>query len=385
MIIGIYANWHVCVCKNGFYVSAINKRYLDTFLRKCSLIILLSSSYNGTPPDDFEFVSSDRVRLLPLPSFENYVSSIKYFFKIIRGLITLQKQADFLFIRVPDPFSWLYLFYKKNNKTIHYHFVSNPFEVIFGQYRVSRFKKIFKSALYFPEFFLCCLASWRYRASCTSGSIYKATPNFLNNKMDIIIESSLSQNDFVDRSLKINNTNEELKLLCVGRLQHGKGLEFLLYACKQLRDIKPDLNFSLTVVGSGVLEQKLIQMTSELKIEEFVNFVGQVKHGEELNKYYLSHDIFILTSLSESGPRVILEAMACWLFCISTDVGYTKFLLRDNAYFIRKSNVDDIVNGIIWYINNKESIITKTRGARAIAEGYTIERFVDTITDNKVS
>ncbi|RLJ02441.1 MAG: glycosyl transferase family 1 [Candidatus Aenigmatarchaeota archaeon] len=105
-------------------------------------------------------------------------------------------------------------------------------------------------------------------------------------------------------------------LLFVGRLVPYKGLEYLIKACKILRN-----DFKLLIVGSGPLEVKLKRMVRRMNLTGKIIFCGRVS-DDELPDYYHAADIFILPSTykAEAFGLVQIEAMAAGLPVISTDI-----------------------------------------------------------------
>jgi len=77
-------------------------------------------------------------------------------------------------------------------------------------------------------------------------------------------------------------------LIAAGRLAKWKGFDYLLKACKELKDKK--INFKLTVLGDGPEKNNLIKLSNELNINDNVNFNGYVKNPL---KYFKKSDIFV--------------------------------------------------------------------------------------------
>ena len=73
------------------------------------------------------------------------------------------------------------------------------------------------------------------------------------------------------------------------------------------------------------------KIVSDEQLENMVFFAGQ-KEKKEVIPFYQSSDIFILPSLSEGMPNVVLEAMACGLPVIMTPCGGSKELIHENGY-----------------------------------------------------
>jgi glycosyltransferase involved in cell wall biosynthesis len=153
-----------------------------------------------------------------------------------------------------------------------------------------------------------------------------------------------------------------------------KGIKILLEAS---RIVQREVDSQLLIVGSGKDENLLKNTVKNLGINAL--FLGERKDVAEILKVM---DLFVLPSLSEGFPVVLLEAMAAGLPVIATDVGGNKEVVLDSktgfivepdnpdklAEFIRKVLVDDD-------IRNKFS----KEGYKRIKEKFSIAKTVDEI------
>ena len=103
-------------------------------------------------------------------------------------------------------------------------------------------------------------------------------------------------------------------ILCVGRLSPEKGHDLLLHSWATLADEYPD--WTLRMVGDGVLRDNLLQTAKKLGIQKRVEWVGTVKNAWS---EYQNSQIFVLPSRYEGFPNALLEAMALGCACISTN------------------------------------------------------------------
>lgn len=96
----------------------------------------------------------------------------------------------------------------------------------------------------------------------------------------------------------------------VGRLDQGKGLETLFQAVKFISKVND--NFSLSIVGDGVLSPFLKKLAAEIGIEKYISFVGKVAQ-DELPFHYGEFDFLIFPTEreGESLGLVGIESMAC--------------------------------------------------------------------------
>lgn len=107
-------------------------------------------------------------------------------------------------------------------------------------------------------------------------------------------------------------------LLFVGRLAYGKGLSQLIRAAELLRERGWTVHIKLA--GEGPLGDRLREIVRRRGLGGTVQFLGQVP-DQELVGLYSDALATVIPSTYESGPLVMLEAMACGCPVISTPVG----------------------------------------------------------------
>jgi colanic acid/amylovoran biosynthesis glycosyltransferase len=106
-------------------------------------------------------------------------------------------------------------------------------------------------------------------------------------------------------------------ILCVSWFREVKGLTYLIDACGRLRD--RGHAFECVIVGGGDDREQMERKISELQLETFMRLTGPLKRPEVLD-WYRRSDIFVLPSLSEGIPLVLMEAMAMELPVVATRI-----------------------------------------------------------------
>lgn len=145
----------------------------------------------------------------------------------------------------------------------------------------------------------------------------------------------------VSRKYSVNKP-DKITFLNIGSLTPKKGQKYLIEAAKIVYEKRPN-DFILNIIGSGSEEEILRKMIHDYKLENIIKILPPVSR-EEISNYYLNSDVFILSSLWEGCPNVLLEAMAHGLTVISTEVSGAKEAIEDD------------VSGILVLPKNRESL-----------------------------
>lgn len=112
----------------------------------------------------------------------------------------------------------------------------------------------------------------------------------------------------------------------IGRIVPIKDVKSMIKACKTIVQQIPDVKILL--IGPQEEESQYYQECSvlikTLGLEKHIIFTGHV----DIKTYYPTIDLVLLTSISEAQPLVILEAAACGIPSVATDVGSCRELLE---------------------------------------------------------
>lgn len=107
-----------------------------------------------------------------------------------------------------------------------------------------------------------------------------------------------------------------VRLLFVGALLPGKGLQFLLEALASI----PDATLDVAGAGREDARRELEAVAERAGVMDRVRWLGYVADPAEIREIYRAADIFVLPTLSEGAPRVVWEAMSQALPVITTDI-----------------------------------------------------------------
>lgn len=186
------------------------------------------------------------------------------------------------------------------------------------------------------------------------------------------VSSSIRQDDFYICD-DISPLVSPYRVLFVGRLSPEKGIPHLLEATALL--VKEGEAVELHIVGAGPLEAELWHQARALSIPDQVHFHGFVSQGEALRRLYRESDAFVLPSVEDQQPKVLMEAMTQSLPVIATDVGGIPSIIRDgeNGLLVPAAQLDALAAAIRRVLSDdvlREKLIA---GGLEFAKLHTVE------------
>lgn len=177
----------------------------------------------------------------------------------------------------------------------------------------------------------------------------------------------------------LNENNDFIVIGTVKQLKSVYGIDILITATAQLlerlRKInRPDLfeKIRLKVIGSGPELETLKLLTLNLNIKKITEFVGKVPNKEVPN-YLNEIDIFCAFSHSESFGVSVLEASACEIPVVVSDVGGLPEVVQngETGYVVNHKYMDEIVEKLLTLVINKDLRLRfGQKGRKFVEESY---------------
>jgi glycosyltransferase involved in cell wall biosynthesis len=149
----------------------------------------------------------------------------------------------------------------------------------------------------------------------------------------------------VPNSTTKNFNSKPLSFLFVGRFAFNKGIDVLIDTAELLNKEGFTDAFEFSLVGKGPLWDHYAQ-NRQLPNLKYLGFAND----DALNELYKTCDVFVLPTLFEGMPTVVLEAMAHGMPIIVTDVGATLEMVGpENGFIIEKKSVASLAQAIRTY------------------------------------
>lgn len=319
---------------NKYYLrdfgQVLVKRYLTVF-EKVRLIVRTFEEHNVESCGKFKHEIIDtRVEICPIPFFQGPVQYLKCYAKVHKAVKNSLNGCDLAILRLPST-------------------------VGFSVYNVAQRKKI-PYALelvydckdsYHQNTGLTKLLWWRMhrkQLSACKGAIGIApvTANYLQKHYhpkneDVLMShySSVEMNDnfyYHPRSFPKKDVLTIVHVANQVQFKGRKGHEDVISAIKILKDT--GLRINVVFVGENYQGgiSKLTRFADSLGVTENISFTGFLS-SEKMREVLLNSDIAILPTKAEGLPRVIIEAMALGLPCITTNVSGNPELIDSEFLF----------------------------------------------------
>jgi glycosyltransferase involved in cell wall biosynthesis len=172
-----------------------------------------------------------------------------------------------------------------------------------------------------------------------------------------------------------------IQILFVGFVRQEKGIEYLLQAVSQL---DPSISWRLEIVGPreyADYNAKLRKIVAAHDLSRRICWTDYVPNGAPLFNIMRSADVFVLPTLSEGTPHVLVEARANGLPCISTWVGGVPDTVKHgvDALLVPPKDSRRLAQAIEQVILDGELRRKLIRNGSLKARAQTLDHFISTV------
>ncbi len=181
------------------------------------------------------------------------------------------------------------------------------------------------------------------------------------------------------REIKTARNRNSPTIGTVARLTKQKGLSFLIKAIPEILKYFGDLK--VLIAGNGKEEGPLKELSKTLGISENVEFLGYVENVAEVIN---NMDVFILPSVWEGFPYVLLEAMALGKPIVASNIFGVNEIIDDNTsgMLVKPEDSDDIAKAVIELLSNHEKARRISEFAyRKVSDSFSLNQTVSQIED----
>ncbi|MFH2069041.1 MAG: glycosyltransferase [Candidatus Omnitrophota bacterium] len=180
-----------------------------------------------------------------------------------------------------------------------------------------------------------------------------------------IVPNTVNDKIFYPPVEAIRNTDDIIKMLIVAGLRTMKNYPFLFSVLAYLKQKRGDV-FQLQIVGDGPRREEFRKMVRRLNLENTVRFLG-MRTKKEIADLMRGSDFFVLPSIWENLPCVLIESLACGLPAVASDVsGIPEIINRENGILAKTDRVEEFTGALEYMLDHhhdysRKKIATEAR------------------------
>ncbi|MCP8310246.1 MAG: glycosyltransferase [Candidatus Methylarchaceae archaeon HK01M] len=165
-------------------------------------------------------------------------------------------------------------------------------------------------------------------------------------------------------------------ILTVSRLVEKKGVQYGIQAISKLLKKRPQLQLEYRIIGGGRLERQLRKLVEELNLDEVVHFLGPIEQEGVIKNMQQAH-IFLLPSIAEALPVVLMEAQAVGLPVVAISVGSISQVTINgkSGFLVSENDVDTLAEKLEYLVEHPERWVEMGRcGRKYVEKEYNIKK-----------
>ncbi|VAX34858.1 hypothetical protein MNBD_UNCLBAC01-1100 [hydrothermal vent metagenome] len=237
------------------------------------------------------------------------------------------------------------------------------------------------SMLVSPHLLIGCCEDISKRIKNFLKSNQHVTPvSTLVNGINIDIFSPLRQQNLKVHKSKLNFNNNDFIITTIGNLSELKGQKDFISMAKQVLDKIPNVTFCIIgeekISDKGYAEQ-LKEHACALKISNRIKFLG-VKSN--IKDYLSVSDVFVLPSLTEGLPLVILEAMSCAKPVVATNINGIPEAVIDNetGFLVKPKDVAALSQSVLVLLSDTAKCKRMgSAGRKRLEDFFNLRRYIE--------
>ncbi len=148
--------------------------------------------------------------------------------------------------------------------------------------------------------------------------------------------------------------DKEYDIVSLGRLSEEKHVEVIVKLISYLKKTIP--NIKAAIGGDGPQIEMIIELVNALDLKENITIMGFVPE-EKLAQFFNKGKVFVLTSETEGFPRTIIQAAACGIPVVASNVGDVADIIDHqlNGFLVEDfSNVEEYSQRVLQLLNEKD-------------------------------
>mgnify|MGYP002084415256 FL=1 len=205
------------------------------------------------------------------------------------------------------------------------------------------------------------LLTYSDKVICVSSAIQNSLLKFIAATKLAVIPGGVDLELF--RNLNLPRKNQ---LVAVGYLKWQKGYSYLLEAIAALTKFS---HYRLVIIGDGPERRQIEEQIERLHLTDRVDVLGLLSQ-QEIVEHLNESKLFIMSSLAEGLPKVLLEAMACGTPSVLTTACNAEGIIEGVGTAVEPGNSLALANAIEELLSDEERWNRLSKNCLEVAQGY---------------
>lgn len=335
-------------------------------------VTILTRKESGDPHKE-ALSSNVRVYRIPattIPGFGVFVFSMILPFLIL--VLNVRKRFDIIHLPAPDLFIFaVYGIGKLLGIPVIVRIAADDFLIPAYSHSLGRWIKIILRSAILKMDAIHVLTPWACRCAQKLGGTTVRVYLIPNG-----VETPKLQRDYQRLTKRITYIGA-MRFFPRKQKTEQKNLKFLIDSFKALLNHINDAK--LVMVGDGNYRRHLERYAADLGLSEQVHFVG---YQTEIDRFLLETDVFVNPSHHEGMPNTVIEAMACGVYVLCSDIRAHRFLIGNNEYgglFDQTSEEDFGRRIIAFYAEPSKYARIAAKSRELVRHEFSIKRNMERI------
>lgn len=379
--LGIIAETRSYRHDGGIYLTASFGRVVDLLAGRFEKVLLSVPISHSAPPASGDYrLRAGNIELIPQPFYASSLQALRHPAAISQAYLRICRRADCVFVRGMLPFSGLFyaIALMTGRRPCHW-VVGDPIALLRSHRRAGAMKDAASLAYAWADR-VCTWLGNRLAGGSFICNGRELAEVYRSPRTQATVSSTVTRDEFFHRDDTCQG--EVIRILFVGFIRPEKGVEYLLEALGRL---KTSRRWELSLVGScehyGGYQNRLQSIIAGNGLADRVHWMGFVGYGPDLFSHLREADLFVLPTLSEGTPRVLVEARANSLPVVATKVGGIPTSVADgvDGLLVPPKDAAALADAISRVIEDGELRRKLIANGRISATGMTVDRFVDRV------
>lgn len=341
------------IWSKGIYDYSFFARYLDAFdeVNVAIRIEDIEDDHIGYP----NLCSGPNINFLKIPDFRGISGYVNNFFAVNKAIRAYCQDCDCAIVRIPSAIGFQFASILRKKMPYALEVVVDPWDFAAPRMLKSRFRPLIRLLWTYKLKQLCKDANGvSYVTQFALQKRYPSRAQLTKESVEYFqsyySSANIKKSFFMPPKI-YSSYHNEIQIIHVANTINSfvKGHKELIEVVSILK--KKGINISVKFVGDGEFVPDFQKYAKSLNAEDRVSFIGRIPDRETMRKTLRDSDLFVFPTHGEGLPRVLIEAMAVGLPCISTRINGIPELL-DDELMVEVGDVEGLVKKIETLISD---------------------------------